>query len=249
MMDTNRVKKTIKDALLHIRYLPQEAVFHADSYLRLNARRLEHLASLQIPVAGKSILELGAGIGDLSHYFLDRDCRITITEVRKSNISYIRRRYPHTIVRVLDLENPIPLGDTLYDVVHCYGLLYHLSDPSSAIDFMGSVCAEFLILETCVSFGNEMSINPIREIKINPSQSYSGYGCRPTRSWMAHELAKHFNYVYIPKTQPNHAQFPIDWTKVQTNTRLTRAVFIASKIPLKNELLSDHLLQRQSRHM
>ncbi len=249
MMDYKRVKKIIRDAIFHIWYLPQEAVFHNDEYLRLNARRLEHFNSLQIPVAGKSVLELGAGIGDLSHYFLDRGCRVTITEVRKSNVRYIRHRYPQTNVRILDLENPHALGDAPFDIVHCYGLLYHLSDPGSAIEYMAGVCKEFLILETCVSFGDEMSIHPVQEIKINPSQSYTGYGCRPTRPWIVHELRKHFENVYIPTTQPNHDQFPIDWTKPASGTRLTRALFIGSRTSIDNELLVDNLMPHQLRHV
>ena len=47
--------------------------FHSHHYMRHNARRLEHLASLQIPVDGRTVLEVGAGIGDLSHFYLDRN--------------------------------------------------------------------------------------------------------------------------------------------------------------------------------
>ena len=54
-----------------------EGTFHSWHYLRHNARRLEHLASLQIPIRGKSVLEIGAGIGDHSSYYLDRGCTVT----------------------------------------------------------------------------------------------------------------------------------------------------------------------------
>jgi 16S rRNA A1518/A1519 N6-dimethyltransferase RsmA/KsgA/DIM1 with predicted DNA glycosylase/AP lyase activity len=46
--------------------------FHSNHYLRMNQRRLEHLASLGLPLSGRTVLELGAGIGDLSTFFLDR---------------------------------------------------------------------------------------------------------------------------------------------------------------------------------
>jgi hypothetical protein len=46
--------------------------FHSDFYIRHTARRLEHLASLRIPVAALSVLEVGAGIGDHSNYYMDR---------------------------------------------------------------------------------------------------------------------------------------------------------------------------------
>jgi len=41
--------------------------FHSVGYLRHNARRLEHLNSLGLDISGRSVLELGAGIGDHTH--------------------------------------------------------------------------------------------------------------------------------------------------------------------------------------
>jgi len=200
-------------------------------------------------VAGKSVLELGAGIGDLSHYYLDRGCRMTITEVRKSNLRYLKRRYPQANIHMLDLESPYALDGAPFDIVHCFGLLYHLSDPGSALEFIGSVCKELLILATCVSLGDEVEVNPVYEMKVNPSQSYSGLGCRPTRAWINHELRKHFEYVYVPLTQPNHEQFPIDWTVPAHEAKLSRAIFLASRIPIENDKLSTKLISHQVWHI
>lgn len=44
-------------------------VFHCDEYLRDNQRRLEHLASLGLDIVGKTVLELGAGIGIIQAFF------------------------------------------------------------------------------------------------------------------------------------------------------------------------------------
>lgn len=79
------------------------------------------------------------------------------------------------------------------------------------------------------------------------SQSYSGYGCRPGRIWIFDELKKSFPFTYIPKNQPNHEQFPIDWTMGTPQSRLTRAVFVGSKIPLLNDNLTPELLTTQRR--
>ncbi len=232
--------KTIKDPI---------SQFHSDHYLRHNARRLEHLSSLRIPVTGKSVLEVGAGIGDHSHYYLDRGCNLTITEARNNNLKILKKRYPETKVQFLDLDKPIFNLSTKFDVVHCYGLLYHLKNPEQAIEFLSNLCNGILILETCVSFGNSMEVNLISENKRNPTQAYYGIGCRPTRPWIFEKLKSLFEYVYIPLTQPNHKEFPIDWTifKNENNT-LSRAVFIGSRFNLENEMLSQSLLLKQRRH-
>ena len=136
--------------------------FRTDRYLRSNARRLEHLASLKIPVSGMSVLEVGAGIGDLSHYYIDRGCQITITEVRKDNLKYLKKRYPDTDIQQLDLEHPHPIANAPFDIVHCYGLLYHLQNPEEALRFLSQCCRQMLFLETCVSFGNDEKINLVK---------------------------------------------------------------------------------------
>lgn len=228
---------------------PEESEFHSDHYLRHNARRLEHLASLHIPVAGKTVLEVGAGIGDHSSYYLDRGCTLTSTEAREENVRVIQRRFPKIRTAALDMENPRDLLGAPFDVVHCYGLLYHLGNPERALDYLGKVSKELLLLETCVSFGTDSSIHLVEENKAKPSQSYSGAGCRPTRVWIREELQKHFPYVYIPTTQPNHEEYPLDWTLPQKHHRpLSRAIFIGSKRPIQNPLLTHDLLDRQKRH-
>ena len=119
---------------------PVEA-FHSDNYLRHTARRLEHLASLGIPVAGKTVLDVSSGIGDHARYYMDRGCRVTMTEVRQENIDVLRRRFPEGDIQMIDLENPRTLAGAPFEVIHCYGLLYHLGKPDVAIDYLSAICS------------------------------------------------------------------------------------------------------------
>ncbi|OYQ62779.1 hypothetical protein B9G53_20315 [Pseudanabaena sp. SR411] len=223
--------------------------FHANHYLHHNARRLEHLASLRIPVAGMSVLEVGAGIGDHSHYYIDRGCSVTITEVRDENLYYLRKRYPWYRVHFLDMESPSNIESSPFDVIHCYGLLYHLNSPKKALEYLSQNTKKMLFLETCVSFGETDEINLTGEKQLDPTQANSGTGCRPTRAWLFRELQSLFEYVYLPTTQPCHDEFPLDWT-IQKNpkSRLQRAIFIASREPLENERLTTSLILQQTRH-
>jgi len=231
-----------------VRYGPASH-FHSIHYLRHNARRLEHLASLRIPVAGMSILEVGAGIGDHSHYYIDRGCRITITEVRTENLQYLRKHYPSCDVQFLDMERPSDVKGSPFDVVHCYGILYHLNNPEQALSFLSKNTKKMLFLETCVSFGEDEVINLTRELQSNPTQAHSGTGCRPTRAWLYKKLQEFFEYVYLPKTQPNHEEFPLDWTAPEKHIAiLQRAIFIASRKRLENPTLTPCLIIKQTRH-
>jgi FkbM family methyltransferase len=225
--------------------------FQAASYLRHNQRRQEHLATLGLNLANRSVLEVGAGIGDHTSFFIDRDCPVVITDGRVENVEMLRSRYPEFPVQLLDLNHPDPTFQGQFDIVYCYGLLYHLHKPAEAIAFMAEHCQELLLLETCVSYGEEDQINICFEYATSPSQSISGQGCRPTRRWIFNQLKQHFDYVYLPLTQPNHPQFPLDWsipTNAETGETYTRAVFIASRKPIQNALLVEDVPMQQHRH-
>ena len=240
------VKKLIRK-LLGIKDSPADAFLSYD-YQRHNQRRLEHLASLGLPIAGSTVLEVGAGIGDHTSFFLDRGCRVVSTDARRDNLRILRSRYPNIEVRHLDMDDPGGAMSASFDIVHCYGLLYHLNKPAEAIEFMARCCRKILLLETCVSFGDSESMNPCAERAEVASQSVAGQGCRPTRKWIYNQLRRHFDYVYMPITQPYHEEFPIDWTSPPSAYALTRSVFVASRQQLRNDLLVEEIPMQQTRH-
>lgn len=230
-----------------ILYAPSVQAFHSDHYLRHNQRRLEHLASLGLNIAGATVLEVGAGIGDHTHFFLDRGCQVVSTEGRQENFEILRDRYPQLEVKQLDVDNPAVNFERTFDIVYCYGLLYHLQQPARALEFMARHCSSLLLLETAVSPKQDESINLRSEPAESRTQSISGQGCRPSRRWIYHQLKQQFEFVYMPVTQPNHEEFPIDWTADLSQQEYVRAVFIASRKPLQNPLLVEEIPMYQKR--
>ncbi len=225
------------------------ADFHDPDYQRYTKRRLEHLASLGLNISGASVLELGAGIGDLTDFFLDRGCRVVATEVRPESRDILRNRYKDLDVRELDLDNPgnAVKSDEMFDIVFCYGVLYHLSKPDEGIRYMAAHSRSMLLLETRVSFGQEASVNPYPEVSDSPTQSSTGGGCRPTRPWVFAELKKHFPYVYLPISQPHRAHFVTDWTVQPVEDILANSVFVASRNKLPGHMLVEDVPLRQIR--
>jgi len=224
-----------------------QATFHAAGYLRHNQRRQEHLATLGLPLAGRSILEVGAGIGDHTGFFLDRGCRVMVTDGRPANVTVLAREFGPGSAKLLDLDRPDASFDERFEVVYCYGTLYHLSRPGEAIAYLGARCKNMMLVETCVSVGDTEAMNPEKEQARNPSQAVSSLGCRPTRPWVRNRLLEHFPHVYATTTQPWHEEFPLDWSQEAPPGRLTRAVFVASREPLSVPTLTDGLPQVQSR--
>ena len=218
------------DDVLFVREACLERVrreFHSDHYLRHNARRLEHLASLNLPLRGRHVLEVGAGIGDHTSFYVDRGCAVTTTEIRPENLILLEQRFrnePAVTVRALDMDAPAWPADDRFDVIHCYGLLYHLRDPEGAIRFMAGH-GELLLLETCVSPEDRAGVNPVDESARQFSQAFYGTGCRPHEQWVLDTLRRYFRHADLAPTQPDHAEFRRATRAGATG--LYRRVFIA----------------------
>ena len=241
-------KEALQTAYLNFRH-PQ--------YQRHNRRRQEHLATLGLDLRNKSVLELGAGVGDHTTFFLDRGCSVVSLEPRAENcrlfaqtMRQLRERgYGKAVNSTLVLGDVESMDKTIrktFDIVYCYGLLYHLADPRPVMAAMAGRCSGLLLLETCVSFGEEEALNPVTEVRANPTQSFQGTGCRPTRIWVFRRLKKLFPFVYVPSTQPAHEEFPLNWAGPSRSGLLTRAIFVGSRHTITNSLLLDHLPQEQT---
>jgi hypothetical protein len=198
-----------------------------------------------LPLAGR-VLEVGSGPGDHTGFYLERGCSVVATDARDECVQELKDRYPQVEVRRVDMNHPEALAELgSFDIVHCYGLLYHLEFPEPAIAAMSGVCGNLLLLETCVSPGPGSSINPVTEVLEDYTQAQSGRACRPTRAWVFDALRQYFPFVYQTKTQPTHPEFPIDWNAVPPDHGLVRAVFVASRQPYDLPVLSSVLLSRQ----
>lgn len=219
--------------------------FRAPDATSINTARMAHLDSLGLDLEGCTVLEVGAGIGLLTDHLLQLGCRVLATDARPANVVEHRRRHPDRRVEVLDLDQVSPadiaaLGH--FDVVFCYGLLYHLARPGPALSALAGT-ADLLLLETCVTPGTGTAEHQVWEDRTTASQAIGGTGCRPTRPWVMETLRQLWGHAYVTRAQPDHPDFPLEWPDRPTPppTRLTRSVFVASRRPLDLPSLSDRL--------
>lgn len=222
--------------------------FLTHHYQRHNIARLQHLESLQLPITNKTVLEVGAGVGDHTYYLAIKNCKVTITEGRQELVDFLKSRFDVKALK-LDVEKDLALLNNLpdFDIVYCYGLLYHINNPE---EFLTAVSkkSNMLLLETCISPDNtNYGPNLVAENAAVYTQAISGTGCRPNRKWLFDTLKKLYPYVYVTKTQPNHEEFPTDWNNIEFDfSKLVRGVYVASKTPINSEHLADTLLAKQT---
>ena len=85
---------------------------------------------------GRSVLEIGSGIGNLSAFLVDRE-RLVLTDTREEYLSRLRRRFadrPNVGVARLYLpDDDRAVAGQRFDTVICLNVLEHVDDDISAL--------------------------------------------------------------------------------------------------------------------
>lgn len=218
--------------------------FDTDNAFAINRARMGHLESLGLPLDGKTVLDVGSGVGHLAQFFVGHGCRVLSVDARASNIESLRSRYPGLEGHVLDVETEPLSAFGSFEVVFCYGLLYHLEDPLAALRNIASVCDGTLLLETIVCDHSEPLLVLVDESVVS-NQALSGLGCRPSPAYVTMALNRAgFPHVYAPHEPPDHPEFRFEWRNDLAHVREgrnLRCMFIASRSELRTDTLAPLL--------
>ena len=209
--------------------------FYYDNAVSINVARIEHLRTLGLPFAGKTVFETGCGgKGDITKFLLDSGAKVTLNDARHENIESLMQNINTELpFNLWDLNNPIQSNEQ-FDAIVSYGTLYHLHQPAQAIQTFSDLTKDFVVLCTIVNGKSGINLDIVHEDRNIKNQCFNDHGgCRPSREWVFVELSKHFPYVYYATSQPNHNEFPKDWNHL-SSTVASRAVFLASRTPVEN---------------
>jgi len=239
---TNPFHVRLKARLFEAEEDPPEAPANAfDETLatRINRARMEHLESLKLPFTGKSVIDVGCGVGHLAQFFVNKGCKVLCVDGRAENIASLKLKYPGLEAKVSNADHALKQFGQ-FDCVFCYGLLYHLENPLLTMRTLAEACKDVLLLETLVCDAEDPLLFMVDEPKRN-NQALQGIGCRPSPSYVAMGLNRSgFRYVYAPKNQPQHEDFQFEWKNNREFARdghNLRCIFISSKTAIKNETL------------
>jgi len=216
--------------------------------LNLVEKQIAHINSLKLPFKCKSVLEVGSGpLGKYTEFMIEQGGDVTCLDVRQDHLDALNRKFSNLKTVVGDMNEECIHG--LYDIIFSAGNLYHLSKPAECIKHMAEHCTEFLLISSAVINGHQ-GIDYVTEPTNDSAQAFNGTGCRPSREWIYAELKKYFKYVMIPRSQPNHMDFIIDWTLGKVYNHALRAIFIATNnAPLDPTVWSEDLLTHQTKFL
>lgn len=128
-------------------------------------------------------------------------------DARPENVAEAKRLNPGIPFEVSNIESPSVLELGSFDLVLCFGLLYHLENPFAAIRHLRSLTGKYLLIETMVApFDSLHSV--ICEEYESRNQSLNYIVMVPTELAFIKMLYKAgFAEVYRPQCFPAHEEF------------------------------------------
>ena len=218
--------------------LPLESgieVFDTRAAHAINAARLQWLQVSGLPVRGARVLDVGAGVGHFTGFYRSHGCTVAAIDGRAENIAELSRRYPDVEASVGDVQELDPATLGVFDVLHCFGLLYHLDSPVAALRRFQEMCRGFIVIETMVCDSSRAVMMLADETKA-ASQAMHGLGCRPSPSFLAVALNRvGFSCVYGATEPPSHPEFQFAWRDDLSTSREgvpLRCIVVASRAPM-----------------
>jgi len=211
-------------------------VFDQKHYDSLNSSRAmvvsALLAELKEPLGLKTALDVGCGLGYFSGLLRSLGLEVTAVDGRPENVEEAARRHSGVTFHTYNAENPAIRTLGKFDLVFCFGLLYHLENPLLAIRHLQAMTERLLLLEAVVFPGDEPVMALIDE-ESTEDQGLAHFAFYPTEACLEKMLYRAgFASVYRFTRMPDHSEY-----RSGTNMRKIRTMLAASPTLIASKFL------------
>ena len=180
----------------------------------------------------RTALDLGCGVGYFSSLLQDLGLQVTAADARADNIVEARSRFAGIDFRVADAEDASLADLGTFDLVLCFGLLYHLENPMRAIRNLRALTGKLLLLES-MAVDEEQPFFLLLDEPEGEDQSMRAVSCYPSEGAMIKMAYRAgFPHVYRFRELPDHDDF-----RAATGRTRARTVVAASLLPLSSPLI------------
>ena len=192
-----------------------------DQTLRRIVNRLKPALRLSTAV------DAGCGVGFFSQTLVECGLCTCGFDARAENVEEARRRFPGIPFELADLEAREISKLGRFDLVLCFGLLYHLENPAQAIRNLGAITEKCLVLES-MCLPEERCSLLLRQEPKQEDQSVTELACYPSENSLVKMLYRAgFVKVYRVTPLPDHD----DFRETREHTQ-RRTVLVASYVPI-----------------
>jgi FkbM family methyltransferase len=172
-------------------------------------------------------VDAGCGIGFFSQTLSECGLNVCGFDGRAENVTEARRRFPHIPFEQGDIEDRTILQLGPFDLVLCFGLLYHLENPVLAIRNLRGLTEKCLLLES-MCLPEEKPSMLLRGEPRQEDQSLSDVAFCASESSLVKILYRAgFKMVYRVIALPDHD----DFRETSEHAR-RRTVLAASTVPI-----------------
>ncbi len=205
--------------------------FDQKEYRKLIEARGETLRSVMRklkPTLGLSnAVDAGCGVGFFSQMLADCGLNACGFDGRMENVAEARNRFPQIPFEQADIEDGAIVQLGSFDLVLCFGLLYHLENPVRAIRHLRAMAGKCLLLES-MCLAEERSSMLLREEPRQEDQSLTDMACYASEGSLVKMLYRAgFTAVYRVTPLPEHD----DFRETPEHAR-RRTVLLASLAPI-----------------
>jgi SAM-dependent methyltransferase len=187
----------------------------------------EFLANVQPRISPGSALDVGCGVGDFSKFLADVGFRVVAIDGREENASEARKRYPHITFFTQNAEELSSSALGTFDLVLCFGLLYHLENPFRAIRQLYAATGKILFIESMCA-PNSQPMMELLDEGVAEDQGLNYVAFYPSESCLVKMLYRTgFPFVYRFENLPRD----ILYTETIWQKRM-RTLLVASRMEL-----------------
>ena len=186
-------------------------VFDQQYYSLLNRARGDVVSRLLTELKPRlnlqTAVDVGCGVGYFSQFLKSLGLDVTALDGRQQNLDEAQRRNPDVHFLRLNAEDPAMRSLGKFDLVFCFGLLYHLENPMLAIRHLQEMSAKLLLVEAVVQPGDEATMALIEESP-HQDQGMNHIAFYPTELCLLKMFYRAgFSHAYTFSTQPNHPEY------------------------------------------
>jgi SAM-dependent methyltransferase len=211
-------------------------VFDQSHYEALNAARAvtikDILPDLKERLGLKTALDLGCGLGYYSDLLDQLDFEVLGVDGRAENVEEASRRYPDLKFQVADAQDPTFPNVGKFDLVFCFGLLYHLENPFRVVRSIAELASKFTLIEGMIYPSPEPAMVLMDENN-GEDQGLNFLAFYPSEPCLVKMLRRSgFSECYTPSRMPHHPEY-----RAGSNGFRRRTVLAASKVPVNSTSL------------
>jgi SAM-dependent methyltransferase len=185
----------------------------------------------------ETAIDVACGLGYFSRFLKGFGLQVTAIDGRQENVEEAAQRSPGIAFHRYDVEDSgiTSLGE--FDLVFCFGLLYHLENPLHAIRLLKQLTRKTLLVESVIHPGEEPIMALIDEASTE-DQGLNHFAFYPTEACLVKMLYRAgFSNVYGFAVQPEHPGYhnAPGWRRSRTMLAASNEKLDAPQLVLASE--------------